>query len=118
MWMERLTDVHQIAAYLHRKVWLADEIARMRADDATVAVPLEVEQRQPTMTYPANARVWRAIINSSFVGITHTATRLDAVLRRGPPAVFAWVSRSTPSQAACRHTAARALLPRAHRCRP
>ena len=42
--------------------------------------------------------------------------RLDAVLRRGPPAVFAWVSRSTPArQPAC--TPLRAPPPRAHRCR-
>ena len=46
MWMERLPDVHQIAAHLDREAHLTDEIARMRADDAAVAVP-KMEQRQP-----------------------------------------------------------------------
>ena len=65
-------DVHQIAAHLHREVWLADEIACMRADDATGPPYQKWSSGSPT--YPANARVWRAIINSSLVGITHTAT--------------------------------------------
>lgn len=30
-------------------------------------------------------QVWRAIINSSLVGITHTETLLPAALSRGPP---------------------------------
>ena len=32
-----------------------------------------------------SSRVWRAIISSSLVGITHAATRLAGVLMRGPP---------------------------------
>src|SRR5215470_3293681 len=45
----------------------------------------------------SHACVWRAIISSSLVGITHAETRLEAVLMRGPCVVFAAGSRLTPS---------------------
>ena len=51
--------------------------------------------------------VWRAIISSSLVGITQTATGLAAVLMRGPPERLAAASSSMPSQAASRQTRSR-----------
>src|SRR5262245_28521181 len=48
-----------------------------------------------------------AIINSSFVGMTHADTRLAERLMRGPPLALASSSSSSPSQLAPTHTAAR-----------
>ena len=56
---------------------------------------------------PAIFKVWRAIISSSLVGITHTETLLAGALMRGPPAWLAAGSSSTPSQAASRQTRSR-----------
>ena len=42
--------------------------------------------------------MWRAIISSSFVGITHAETRLAGFEMRGPLAAFACSSISIPSQ--------------------
>ena len=55
----------------------------------------------------SQSRVWRAIISSSLVGITHADTRLAAVLMRGPPRALAAASSSTPSHAASRQTRSR-----------
>ena len=51
--------------------------------------------------------MWRAIISSSFVGMTQAATRLAGVLIREAFAWFAAVSSSMPSQAASLQTRSR-----------
>ena len=48
--------------------------------------------------------VWRAIIRSSSVGMTHAEARLPVIVILGPPAAFAASSKCTPSHAACSHT--------------
>ena len=48
-----------------------------------------------------------AIMSSSSVASTQTATRLLAVEMQGPPLELAAVSNSTPSQAASRQTRSR-----------
>src|SRR4030095_14979669 len=44
--------------------------------------------------------VWRAIMSSSLVGITHALGRLSAGLMRGPPRALAAASREMPSHEA------------------
>ena len=51
--------------------------------------------------------VWRAIMSSSSVGMTHAETRLSAVLIQGPPAALASGSNSIPSQPASLQTCSR-----------
>src|SRR5689334_23772429 len=48
---------------------------------------------------PSNKPVWRAIISSSLVGITHAETLLSRVEMRGPALELASSSRSIPSHA-------------------
>ena len=48
----------------------------------------------------SSRRVWRAIINSSFVRTTQAETLLSRELIRGPPASFAAASNSSPSHPA------------------
>ena len=58
---------------------------------------------------PSTRRVWRAIMSSSLVGITHAPVGLVAVLMRGPPLAFAASSSSTPSQRRVCGTRARTI---------
>ena len=51
--------------------------------------------------------VWRAIISSSSVGMTHAVARLPAALMHGPPRWLAPSSKLTPSHAASRQMRAR-----------
>ena len=57
----------------------------------------------------AIVEVWRAIISSSLVGITHTATLLSGVLMRGPPA---WLAAGIERHAQPGRVAADALADR------
>src|SRR4029450_11899329 len=52
-----------------------------------------------TPARPSNDAVCRAIISSSFVGITHADTRLSGREMRGPPDAFASGSSSMPIHA-------------------
>src|SRR5262245_57666242 len=81
------------------------------ATDAAASFPSTVIRRLVLISYPLCVRpapagvspsadvVWRAIISSSFVGITHADTRLDGDEIRGPLPVLASSSRSIPSHA-------------------
>src|SRR6478672_438266 len=56
------------------------------------------------LSFVIRRHVWRAIIRSSSVGMTHAEALLPVVVSLGPPAVFAASSSDTPSHAASSQT--------------